>query len=341
MLKSIGLSLLQRKRSPYTKGDSVLLSQKVAEVRAKSYLCMMKNVYRDIKQILAEGGIASGEAQAIAMLLMEKVAGMTTAEVLMNDPKGEEHRATLLSCATRIAKGEPVQYVVGEADFCGLTFKVPPGVLIPRPETEELVNWVREEAKEMEGSKEGKLALLDIGTGSGCIAISLAHLLKDTEVEAWDISEEALLVARENAKRNHVGVVFKKRNALEGISKASRRHLEGESGCIFEESQRMFDIIVSNPPYICESEKKNMGRNVLEHEPGLALFVPDNDPLLFYRKIAEMGRTSLREGGRLFFEINRQYGMETLEMLGEMGYQEVELRKDQFGDDRMGRAIKA
>src|SRR5574344_283306 len=122
MLKSIGLSLLQRKRSPYTKGDSVLLSQKVAEVRAKSYLCMMKNVYRDIKQILAEGGIASGEAQAIGMRLRERVAGMTTAEVLMNDPKGEEHRATLLSCATRIAKGEPVQYVVGEADFCGLKY---------------------------------------------------------------------------------------------------------------------------------------------------------------------------------------------------------------------------
>ena len=283
----------------------------------------MNDLYRDIKAVLIEGGIMEGEAKAIALMLMEKVCGMTTTEVLMNHPKGEAYRTELLAMSQRIAQGEPVQYVLGEADFCGMSMKVQPGVLIPRKETEELVAWVVEEGR---GKKEA-LHVLDIGTGSGCIAVALAKTLEGTEVEAWDVSDVALQTAKENAERNGVKVETKKVDVLR-----DNRLRTTDYG--------VFDVIVSNPPYICEEEKAEMERNVLEHEPPLALFVPDNDPLLFYRRIGELGLSILRGEGLLFFEINRRFGKEVVKMLQDMGYQDVELRQDQFGNDRMVKAIK-
>jgi release factor glutamine methyltransferase len=283
----------------------------------------MNDLYRDIKAVLTEGGIIEGEAKAIALMLMEKVCGITTTEVLMNHPRGETYRTELLAMSQRIAQGEPVQYVLGEADFCGMSMKVQPGVLIPRKETEELVAWVVEEGR---GKKEA-LHVLDIGTGSGCIAVTLAKTLEGAEVEAWDVSDVALQTAKENAERNSVTVETKKVDVL-----MDNRLRTTDYG--------VFDVIVSNPPYICEEEKSEMERNVLEHEPSLALFVPDNDPLLFYRRIGELGLSILRGEGLLFFEINRRFGKEVVKMLQDMGYQDVELRQDQFGNDRMVKAIK-
>ena len=294
----------------------------------------MNDLYRDIKAVLTEGGIIEGEAKAIALMLMEKVCGITTTEVLMNHPKGEAYRTELLAMSQRIAQGEPVQYVLGEADFCGMSMKVQPGVLIPRKETEELVAWIVEEGR---GKKEA-LHVLDIGTGSGCIAVALAKTLEGAEVEAWDVSDVALQTAKENAERNSVIVETKKVDVL--MDNTQRLRVGELCSGIRTTDYGVFDVIVSNPPYICEEEKAEMERNVLEHEPPLALFVPDNDPLLFYRRIGELGLSILRGKGLLFFEINRRFGKEVVKLLQDMGYQDVELRQDQFDNDRMVKAIK-
>ena len=298
----------------------------------KMYFCSMNNIYKEIKKILTDGNLPEGEAKAIALLLLERVGGLPAAKALIAD--GNDllcRRQSLLELAARISQGEPVQYVIGEADFCGMTLKVKPGVLIPRPETEELVNWVVEETSKLKSQPSARRSqiskLLDIGTGSGCIAIALAKKLESAEVEAWDVSEEALQIAQKNAERNGVRVKLKKVDVLSTLnSKLS--------------TLNHYDIIVSNPPYICEEEKGEMERNVLEHEPDLALFVPNDDPLLFYRKIGSLALQLLGEGGLLFFEINRRFGKEVVNMLQEMGYEEVELRQDMFGNDRMVKAIK-
>ena len=190
-------------------------------------------------------------------------------------------------------------------------------VLIPRPETEELVEWI------LKDNKEGGLRVLDIGTGSGCIPITLAKFLLHADIASWDISDGALEVARRNCRRNDVKVRLERKDVLQTSS-----------------SEEQFDIIVSNPPYITEKEKANMSANVLEWEPELALFVPDDSPLLFYRKIAELGRGMLVSGGRLYFEINQEYGRETVDMLAGLGYKNIELRKDLFQNDRMIKAEK-
>ena len=293
----------------------------------------MNSIYREIKALLTEGGMPEGEARAVALMLLEKVAGLPTAKALIAD--GNDllcRRQTLLELAARVAKGEPVQYVLGEADFCGLTLKVKPGVLIPRPETEELVNWIVETLHTKQSVVNCQLStvncqLLDIGTGSGCIAVALAKKLEGAEVEAWDVNEVALEVTKENAERNGVKVQVNKVDVLTPHT----FHLSPLTS---------YDVIVSNPPYICEEEREEMEKNVLEHEPELALFVPNHDPLLFYRQIAELGLTMLKEKGLLFFEINRRFGEEVVKMLQEKGYQEVELRQDLFGNDRMVKAIK-
>ena len=300
------------------------------------------NIYNDIKGILMEGGIEAGEAKAVSLLMMEKVCGMTTTEVLMGSPKMETHREELLAMSRRVAAGEPVQYVLGEADFCGMRLKVGPGVLIPRKETEELVAWAAESCKELIGTIGAAPRVLDIGTGSGCIAIALAKQWPETEVEAWDVSEEALAIARENAERMEVKVKFSKVDVLAKEDKETL--VNGQPSTL-----NHFHLIVSNPPYICQEEAAEMERNVLEHEPDLALFVPDDDPLRFYRRIAElsMGERErgehqglLADGGQLFFEVNRRFGHEVVKMLERMGFREVELRKDIFGNDRMVKAIK-
>ena len=291
------------------------------------YFCSMNNLYKDLKTVLQKGNIPEGEAKAIALMLLEKVAGLPTAKALIADGKDLLcRRQSLFELAARVAQGEPVQYVLEEADFCGLTLKVQPGVLIPRPETEELVAWVVDNVN-ANLSPLTPQRILDIGTGSGCIAVALANKLKKAEVEAWDVSDEALEIARENAERNGVQVKTRKVNVLQATTEIAQR-------------VGWYDLIVSNPPYICEEEKAEMERNVLEHEPQLALFVPDDDPLLFYRRIAELGLSMLKEEGLLFFEINRRFGKEVVKMLQDMGYCEVELRKDTFGNDRMVKAIK-
>ena len=314
------------------------------------YFCSMKSPYQEIKGLLMESNMPEGEAKAVALMLLEKVAGLPTAKALIAD--GNDllcRRQSLLELAARVAKGEPVQYVLGEADFCGLTLKVKPGVLIPRPETEELVAWVVENVKANSNllpltSNLSPFKLLDIGTGSGCIAVALAKKLKEAEVEAWDVSNDALEIARENAERNGVQVKTSKVDVLD-INANSNSQLSTLNCQLSTLTSHLspltsYNIIVSNPPYICEEEKAEMERNVLEHEPRLALFVPDDDPLLFYRRIAELGLSLLKEKGLLFFEINRRFGEEVIKMLQEKGYREVELRQDMFGNDRMVKAIK-
>jgi release factor glutamine methyltransferase len=190
-------------------------------------------------------------------------------------------------------------------------------VLIPRPETEELCQWIL---------TTDATNILDIGTGSGCIAITLAAEMPEAEVTAWDISEEALKVAEENAKRTDVHVKFEQVDAL---------HLTSD---ICHQTSDAFDLIVSNPPYICNKERETMEANVLEHEPHTALFVPNDDPLLFYRAIAQYGQTALKEGGWLYFEINPLYAEALREMFSKMSYQDIEIKEDQYGKQRMIRA---
>lgn len=210
----------------------------------------------------------------------------------------------------------PIQYILGMTDFFGLELIVNNSVLIPRPETEELVDWVLKEASP-------KAKILDIGTGSGAIAIALAKNLPNAKVVALDISEKALQTAKENAKHNGVEVTFIQQDILKTIA------LEGK-----------YDIIISNPPYIKNSEKALMQNNVLLYEPHQALFVADDSPLLFYDKIAELARVVLYQGGQLFFEINESHGTAVVNMLDAKGFSNVKLRKDFFGKDRMVKAIQ-
>lgn len=208
--------------------------------------------------------------------------------------------------------GHPIQYIIGETEFAGYKFSLNASTLIPRPETAELVEWVKQT------SRVG-YHILDIGTGSGCIAVSLAGLCPQTFVEGVDISEEAISIAMENARRNHVHATFKTADIL---------HFENDPW-------DNYDIIVSNPPYVRESEKKQMEAKVLEYEPHQALFVTDEDPLIFYRRIAEFGQHYLRQEGFLFFEINEALGKETIELLKQYRYREIEIRRDFYGKERM------
>lgn len=216
----------------------------------------------------------------------------------------------------RLEKQEPIQYILGQAHFYGMSFKVNPNVLIPRPETEELVDWILKDQL-----KNTSLTILDIGTGSGCIAVSLAKNLPESRVYAMDVSEQALEVAKENAKNNKVEVTFIKEDILEVES-------------LFQK----FDIIVSNPPYVRQMEKQEMKANVLNNEPSLALFVSDNDPLLFYEKIAILANEKLNNDGVLYFEINQYLSFETKKRIEELGFASVEIREDMYGNKRMIRA---
>lgn len=216
---------------------------------------------------------------------------------------------------------KPIQYILGETEFMDLKFSVNKSVLVPRPETEELVRWILDNCQ-VEVSR--NLKILDIGTGSGCIAISLAKNLPNAKVYALDVSEEALVVAKENAEFNEVAIEFIHADILE---------LETLG---FDSAQPdNFDIIVSNPPYVREKEKAAMQTNVLEHEPQLALFVTNEKPLVFYKRITAFAKTHLNEGGALYFEVNQYLGKETKELLEEQNFSEIELRKDMFGNDRM------
>ncbi|RWU10249.1 peptide chain release factor N(5)-glutamine methyltransferase [Pedobacter chitinilyticus] len=218
-----------------------------------------------------------------------------------------------------ISNGKPVQYVIGETEFYGLPFKVNPSVLIPRPETEELVDWILNDQEIIRQSGN----VIDIGTGSGCIAISLKKHLSQAHVFAMDISKEALEIAKANALINQVEVDFIHEDILHPLSVDFPK----------------FDIIVSNPPYITENEKQEMHQNVLAHEPHTALFVSNEQPLVFYEAIAEFAKKHLCNGGSLFFEINEYLGKQTIEMLTAKGFTDIILRKDMQGKDRMIKAV--
>ena len=278
-----------------------------------------------------------GEARALYELIMERRFGLSRTDILLGKDTtlSAEDKAELEIIVDRVAKGEPVQYVLGCADFCGREFLVGPGVLIPRPETQELVRLV-----------EQHLALgstvLDIGTGSGCIAITLA--LAGYEVTALDVSDVALSFARRNAERLGAKLEFVKGDILKEKSEKLKvknnsnlpKETENESNSDYSLFTFHFslDAIVSNPPYICESEASAMDGNVLDHEPHLALFVPDHDPLLFYRAISEFGLEHLAADGLLFFEVNRAYAEQVAELLLQKGYRETKIVKDQYDNNR-------
>lgn len=213
----------------------------------------------------------------------------------------------------------PIQYIIGETHFGSLSLKVREGVLIPRPETLELVHWVCEVARQFPH----EIHILDIGTGSGCIPISLGLALPNAALTAIDVSEKAIGLATENAAVYHQDIAFVQADVL-----------------LLDQLPQSYDMIVSNPPYVRELEKKEMSRNVLDYEPALALYVPDSDPLIFYRKIAHLAQQSLKQGGALFFEINEYLGEETNYLLSQLGFRDCEIRKDIFGKDRMIKAIK-
>ena len=328
----------------------------------------------------------AGEAQAIVRTVLDVKYGMTLTDIIggkVNELSADEGKK-LEEIITRLQKGEPVQYVLGQADFAGRTFHVEPGVLIPRPETAELCQWIAETQNEnlkkeeaiireefsispdvaledvnlFEGkgwfkrkylrlrflvkmlhsykkARHTKLAvprprIIDLGTGSGCIAITLSLDIPDSEVLGIDISDSACNVATKNAKQLASKAIFKNVDIfdlLEMCKTNGKEHFKA-------------DIIVSNPPYICEKEKADMEKNVLDYEPDLALFVPDEDPLKFYRAIAEFASTELRSWGMLYFEINPLYEKETREMLEGFGFKHIETKEDAFGKKRMMRATK-
>ena len=329
----------------------------------------------------------AGEAQAIVRTVLDVEYGMTLTDIIcgkVNELSADEGRK-LEEIIIRLQKGEPVQYVLGQADFAGRTFHVEPGVLIPRPETTELCQWIvetqNENLKEEEAiirkefnispdvafkdvnmfeakgwlkrqylrlrflvkmlhiykkTRYTKLAsprprIIDLCTGSGCIAITLSLDIPNSEVLGIDISDSACNVATKNAKQLASKAIFKNVDIFDLLEMCKTNR----------EDHFKADIIVSNPPYICEKEKADMEKNVLDHEPAIALFVPDEDPLKFYRAIAEFASLELRSWGMLYFEINPLYEKETREMLEGFGFKDIETKEDSFGKKRMMRAVKS
>lgn len=283
----------------------------------------MLNPYTQLVSRLA-GVYPPGEARAVARVLLEDAFGITLADVYAGKVRefSPHELERLHSMADRLEKGEPVQYVAGTAQFGGLTFEVSPGVLIPRPETLELVEWAAGDFSARTWEKNRHMRVLDIGTGSGCIAVTMAVRLAGAQVTAVDISEKALGVARRNAARNGVQVEFAVCDIL-----SPGADIAGN-----------FDVIMSNPPYVCRSERAGMHRNVLDYEPHEALFVDDTDPLVFYRAIARFAAAHLAPGGTVYVEINRRFGRETADVFSAAGFASVELRKDSAGNPRMIKA---
>ena len=261
------------------------------------------------------------ETESMTRLIIEKVLGFTRLQSYLN--QNETISATKLAqikeIVNRLVQYEPIQYVLGETEFYDLRFRVNQSVLIPRPETEELVEWI------IIDNKNEQAAILDIGTGSGCIAITLQKHLPVAYVEGWDISTEALMVAQENAEMNKVGITFRLIDVLNPST---------------IENKHDFDIIVSNPPYVTESDKRLMQKNVLEFEPEGALFVTNANPLIFYNTIGDLALSRLKPGGFLYFEINENFGVDVLSLLEQKGFVQTKLKKDLHGKDRMLKALK-
>lgn len=261
----------------------------------------------------------SMEAESFFTITLEELKGWKRVDLALHPDAvlSSDEIAKWNGILALLEEQKPIQYIFGKAHFYGLEFEVNENTLIPRPETEELVEWIISE-----NEHKGKTAILDIGTGSGCIAISLAKNLPDASVSAIDVSEQALVVAKRNANRNETNVSFIIQNILAA-----------------ETLPQTFDIIVSNPPYVRNLEKVEIKENVLQYEPHLALFVEDNDALLFYRKIALLAKGNLTPNGKLYFEINQYLGIEMIEMLENFGFRDIVLKKDIYGNDRMIRCI--
>ena len=262
------------------------------------------------------------EAESFFYLILEDKHQMKRIDLALepNYEFSEEAIKVWEELVVQLKKEIPIQYLLGNTEFFGLPFIVNENVLIPRPETEELVDWIISEDKKFERQK--SIKILDIGTGSGCIAISLAKNILNATVFAIDVSSKALEVAKLNAKQNDVSVTFLEKNILET-----------------DDLLEQFDIIVSNPPYVRNLEKQEIKKNVLDNEPHLALFVDDFDALIFYRKIAVLATKNLNTNGKLFFEINQYLGQEMNDLLNQLGFTELELRKDIYGNDRMTKAV--
>ena len=260
-----------------------------------------------------------GEAKALVRWVLDVRFGLSLTDIICGKVTqlSADDQAELGKIIRRLEKGEPVQYIIGVADFAGRQFHVAPGVLIPRPETAELCGWVVSEAKRAS-------QLLDIGTGSGCIAVTLAAELPHAKVSAWDISDEALRIAQENATHQGVNVTFEKHDILD------------ESSTL---GQTTYDIIVSNPPYIKPSERDGMAKNVLDYEPAIALFAPDDNPV-FYQRIADFAWQNLTNGGKLFFELNPLTAETVGDYLHQLGFAKIEFRRDIYGKQRFLKAIK-
>lgn len=268
----------------------------------------------------------SDEARSLTWLSISFVCKLERAKYLSvrQEEINSDDTEQLFKIHQKLIQGIPLQYILGETEFYDLIVKVNQSVLIPRPETEELVDWALITSRIINGETE-VLKLLDIGTGSGCIAISIKKYIPLADITAIDISEAALNIARQNADLNQVKINF----IQDDIFKPTNLELINSK----------YDLILSNPPYVTEAEKDQMLDNVLNHEPHIALFVPDNDPLVFYRAIADFALNHLKINGFLFFELNEKFGKETINLLKEKGFKEIELRQDMGGKDRMIRAV--
>ena len=279
----------------------------------------MQQFLKDLQTSL-KGEYSESEIHVLGMLILEKLTGFSRIWLLIHKELklNDEQNIIASQYLERLKNHEPIQYILGETEFYGLKFKVNPSVLIPRPETEELVEWVKPPHPPKGGFLSGTPTLLDVGTGSGCIAVALKKKFPSANVSAMDISPEALALAKENAALNEVNIEFIQDDILHPAA-----------------TDRKWDVIVSNPPYIPASEQRYLHKNVTDFEPHLALFVQDNDPLIFYRKIAEFALSHLTAGGRLYFEIHQSLGRQCCQLLESMGFQSVELRKDLSGNDRM------
>ncbi|TYB77382.1 peptide chain release factor N(5)-glutamine methyltransferase [Bizionia saleffrena] len=285
---------------------------------------------KDLKKIFhneLDAIYGENEVRSLFFILIESYFGISRLELALQPELAittNEH-PKIMEALSQLKSQYPIQYILKETEFYGFPFKVTANTLIPRPETEELVTWVYDSVKAF-ATKTEHPKLVDIGTGSGCIAISLAKLLPKAQVSAIDVSKAALQVAKQNAKRNNVKINFIEASVLEPQPE------------VFSEG---LDIIVSNPPYVRELEKQEMKPNVLDNEPHLALFVENDNALQFYTAIIDFSKLHLKENGLLFFEINESLGQEMIALLKENDFTDIELRKDMFGKDRMIKGVKS
>ena len=286
------------------------------------YLCTM--IYDKLWQRLTTI-YDTGEAKAIVRWVLDVRFGLSMADILCGKMKelSTDDQRELEEIMQRLESGEPVQYIIGIADFCGRQFHVEPGVLIPRPETEELCRWI------IQKNRPSVLSVLDIGTGSGCIAVTLALEMPEAKVTAWDISDEALRIAQKNAKALGANVRFERQNIL-NIPPGS---------CLLSPDS-CYDLIVSNPPYIQPKESDGMAKNVLNYEPHIALFAPDDNPIIFYQRIGDHAWQNLKPEGELYFELNPLTANDVSDYLRHLGFSQIEIRRDQFGKQRFLKATK-